>query len=362
MERNKLNVQYQGRPCYDIVLECDFKKLGESIRNFESANRKICIVTDSTVGHFYAEQIQTELSDYASKVVVFTFPAGEAQKNLTTVQSLYEFLILESFDRNDLLVALGGGVTGDLTGFTAATYLRGVRFVQIPTSLLAMVDSSIGGKTGVDLKGYKNMVGAFYQPSLVYINVSVLNTLSHREYCSGFGEIIKHCLIKDAVFYAWLSENKDKLLNLDTEPVMEMVYRSLLVKKEVVERDTKEAGERALLNFGHTIGHAVEKLKDFKFLHGECVSIGIVASAYISWKREKITESEMKEIVNCLQSFQLPVATSGITTSDILDAASKDKKMDAGKIRFILLDAVGSAVIDTTVSSDEMAEACDFIL
>lgn len=362
MERNKLNVQYQGRPCYDIVLECDFKKLGESIRNFESANRKICIVTDSTVGHFYAEQIQTELSDDASKVVVFTFPAGEAQKNLTTVQSLYEFLILESFDRNDLLVALGGGVTGDLTGFTAATYLRGVRFVQIPTSLLAMVDSSIGGKTGVDLKGYKNMVGAFYQPSLVYINVSVLNTLSHREYCSGFGEIIKHGLIKDAVFYAWLSENKDKLLNLDTEPVMEMVYRSLLVKKEVVERDPKEAGERALLNFGHTIGHAVEKLKDFKFLHGECVSIGIVASAYISWKREKITESEMKEIVNCLQSFQLPVATSGITTSDILDAASKDKKMDAGKIRFILLDAVGSAVIDTTVSSDEMAEACDFIL
>ena len=237
-----------------------------------------------------------------------------------------------------------------------------MRFVQIPTSLLAMVDSSIGGKTGVDLKGYKNMVGAFYQPSLVYINVSVLNTLSHREYCSGFGEIIKHGLIKDAVFYAWLSENKDKLLNLDTEPVMEMVYRSLLVKKEVVERDPKEAGERALLNFGHTIGHAVEKLKDFKFLHGECVSIGIVASAYISWKREKITESEMKEIVNCLQSFQLPVATSGITTSDILDAASKDKKMDAGKIRFILLDAVGSAVIDTTVSSDEMAEACDFIL
>ena len=225
-----------------------------------------------------------------------------------------------------------------------------------------MVDSSIGGKTGVDFKGYKNMVGAFYQPSLVYINVSVLNTLSHREYCSGFGEIIKHGLIKDAVFYAWLSENKDKLLNLDTEMVMEMIYRSLIVKKDVVERDPKEAGERALLNFGHTIGHAVEKLKDFKFLHGECVAIGMVASAYISWKRKNITEYEMKDIVNCIQSFQLPVATSGITTSDILDAASKDKKMDAGTIKFILLDAIGNAVIDCTVSNDEMAEACDFIL
>ncbi len=303
-----------------------------------------------------------ELTPYAFRVVSFTFPAGEASKTLNTVQKLYEFLIQENFDRNDVLIALGGGVVGDLTGYAAATYLRGIRFVQVPTTLLAMVDSSIGGKTGVDFKAYKNMVGAFYMPQFVYMNISLLGTLPMREYCSGFGEILKHGLIRDAESYSWLIENRDLLLQRDRSAVTEMVYRSLLVKKAVVERDPKEKGERALLNFGHTLGHAVEKLKEFRLLHGECVAIGMVAAVQLSWKKGMLTEFQTKEILSCIQSFQLPISASGLKTEDILLTVSRDKKKDADKIKFILLDGIGNAVIDTSVTEQELADACEFIL
>ncbi len=362
MEQNRMEIRYDGTPCYDILLEQDFGKLGERLVQLSVKNRKLCIVTDSNVGPLHLERLAQELIPCAAKVVTFTFPAGEARKNLKTVQMLYEFLIQENFDRNDVLVALGGGVVGDLTGYTAATYLRGIRFVQIPTTLLAMVDSSIGGKTGVDFKAYKNMVGAFYMPQFVYMNFTLLGTLPTREYCSGFGEILKHGLIRDAALYSWLVENRDLLLQRDRLAVAEMVYRSLLIKKDIVERDPKERGERALLNFGHTIGHAVEKLKEFRLLHGECVAIGMVAAVQISWRRGMLTETQTKEILSCIQSFQLPISASGLLVEDILLAVSRDKKKDADKIRFILLNGIGNAVIDTNVTEQEMAEACEFIL
>ncbi len=362
MEQNRIEIRYDGTPCYDILLEQDFGKLGERLAQLSVKNRKLCIVTDSNVGPLHLEKLAQELIPCAAKVVTFTFPAGEARKSLKTVQMLYEFLIQENFDRNDVLVALGGGVVGDLTGYTAATYLRGIRFVQIPTTLLAMVDSSIGGKTGVDFKAYKNMVGAFYMPQFVYMNFTLLGTLPTREYCSGFGEILKHGLIRDAALYSWLIEKRDLLLQRDRLAIAEMVYRSLLVKKDIVERDPKEKGERALLNFGHTIGHAVEKLKEFRLLHGECVAIGMVAAVQISWKRGMLTETQTKEILSCIQSFQLPISASGLLVEDILLAVSRDKKKDADKIRFILLNGMGNAVIDTNVTEQEMAEACEFIL
>lgn len=362
MKQNRLNILYEEKPCYDIILEQDYDKLPEEAAKLQLAERKICIVTDSKVGALYAKQAKEQLAKVAGKVVVFTFPAGEDSKNLQTVQDLYEFLIQESFDRNDVLAALGGGVVGDLTGYAAATYLRGIRFFQMPTSLLAMVDSSIGGKTGVDFKAYKNMVGAFYMPQFVYMNISVLNSLSEREYYSGYGEIIKHGLIKDPALYQWLKEQKEALKLRDAEAVTEMVYRSLLVKKAVVEKDPKEKGDRALLNFGHTLGHAVEKLKNFELLHGECVAIGMVAAAYISWQRGMITRENMQDIIALIRAYQLPVCVNAITADAIVKAASKDKKMDAGKIKFILLECLGNAVIDTTVTQQEMLAAGDFIL
>lgn len=253
-----INVKYEGKPLYNIVIEQSFDKLAEEFDKLGVTGRKLCIVSDSNVAPLYAKHIEEQLLKTGNKVFTFVFEAGEANKNLDTVEDVYEFLIKNHFDRKDMLVALGGGVVGDLTGFTAATYLRGISFIQVPTSLLAQVDSSIGGKTGVDFRAYKNMVGAFYQPKLVYMNISVLKSLSDRLFNSGFGEIIKHGLIKDAAYYEWLRDNISNIKSRNSDALEQMIYVSCNIKREVVEKDPKEKGDRALLNYGHTLGHAIE--------------------------------------------------------------------------------------------------------
>ena len=281
-----ITVNYDEKPIYDIVIENSFDKLADSFKKLGVSGRKLAIVTDSNVGPLYADKAKIELEKTGNKVFVFTFEAGEAHKNLDTVQDLYEFLIVNKFDRKDMLAALGGGVVGDLTGFTAASYLRGIDFIQLPTSLLAQVDSSIGGKTGVDFRAYKNMVGAFHQPKLVYMNMSTLQSLDVRLFNSGFGEILKHGLIKDKAYFTWLSENYEKIEKLEPEALEEMIAVSCNIKRQVVENDPKEQGERALLNFGHTLGHAIEKLMDFKLYHGECVVLGMVAALNICLEKK----------------------------------------------------------------------------
>ena len=277
-----INVKYEGKPLYNIVIEQSFDKLAEEFDKLGVTGRKLCIVSDSNVAPLYAKYVEDQLSKTGNKIFTYVFEAGEANKNLDTVEDVYEFLIKNHFDRKDMLVALGGGVVGDLTGFTAATYLRGISFIQVPTSLLAQVDSSIGGKTGVDFRAYKNMVGAFYQPKLVYMNISVLKSLSDRLFNSGFGEIIKHGLIKDAAYYKWLRDNISNIKSRDLDALEQMIYVSCNIKREVVEKDPKEKGDRALLNYGHTLGHAIEKLMDFKLYHGECVTLGMIAALRIS--------------------------------------------------------------------------------
>ena len=290
---------------------------------------------------------------------MYTFPAGEENKNLNIVKKVYEFLIINHFDRKDMLIALGGGVTGDLTGFTAATYLRGIDFVQIPTSLLAQVDSSVGGKTGVDFDSYKNMVGAFYQPKLVYINTSTLKTLTQRQFLSGMGEVIKYGLIKNADFFDWLIENACDIMNYDNKALRYMIYVCCDTKRVVVENDFKEQGERALLNMGHTLGHAIEKCMDFSLLHGECVSLGSVASAYISYKKGYITHDDLCKIVRAHKLFELPVSENNFELQTVIDATLNDKKMEAGIIKFVVLNAIGNAVIDKQISMNDMEAALD---
>lgn len=358
----RLQVKYEEKPCYDIVIEDHFKNIGKELSLLDCQERKVCIVTDSNVGHEYALILAEFLKDCVKEVIQFTFPAGEKNKNLITVNELYEHLIQASFDRNDILIALGGGVVGDLTGFTAATYLRGIRFIQVPTSLLAMVDSSIGGKTGVDFLAYKNMVGAFYMPKNVYINIETLHTLKEKEFFSGMGEIIKHGLILDKAYYHWIKNNISGIKVREPETLKQMIYQSCVIKKNVVESDPKEKGERALLNFGHTIGHAVEKLMGLTLLHGECVGIGMIAASYISFKRGYISNEEFNDVEETIESFGLPVRVKGIKPEEVIQVASKDKKMDAGKIKFILLKHIGNAYIDTTVSADEMTEAVKYLL
>ena len=240
----------------------------------------------------------------------FIFPAGEKNKNLDTVRTLYEFLIQKHFDRKDVLVALGGGVVGDLCGFAGATYLRGIRFIQVPTTLLSQVDSSIGGKTGVDFDSYKNMVGAFHMPSLVYASTSSLLTLSAEQFASGMGEIVKHGLIKNRDYYQWICEHADAIRERDLKVCEQLILVSCQIKRDVVEKDPTEQGERALLNFGHTLGHAIEKLMNFKLAHGQCVALGCLAAAHISAKRGMITDAEVDQMRKAFATFDLPVSFS----------------------------------------------------
>lgn len=354
---NRLTINYEKKPCYDIVFAADFGGLLEELRDFHIEERKIAVIADSNTASLYGEEVRKILEGNCKKTVLYSFPAGEAQKTLDTVRDIYKKLIEEKLDRKDLLIALGGGVVGDITGYTAATYLRGVDFIQIPTTLLAQCDSSIGGKTGVDFDGYKNMVGAFYMPKLVYMNIGTLKTLDGRQFYSGFAEVMKHGLIKDAMFYEWLLDNLYEIQDRDPDVLEEMVMRSCTVKKLVVEKDPKEQGERALLNFGHTIGHAIEKYKNFEMLHGECVALGAVAAAFISWKHNWLSMEEYYEIRDMFVPFHLPISIDDIEPEEILTLTKSDKKMAAGQIRFILLKKVGKAVIDTTVSDEDILNA-----
>lgn len=358
---DRINVCRDGKAIYDIVLTQSFDGLKEAVSCLPVKEHKICIVTDSNVAPLYLEEVRAVLAGCCKSVSVFTFPAGEEHKHLDTVRNLYEHLILERFDRKDMLAALGGGVVGDLCGFAAATYLRGVDFIQIPTTLLSQVDSSIGGKTGVDFDAYKNMVGAFHMPRLVYANLRTLLTLPEEQFSSGMGEVVKHGLIKNREYYQWLKDNREGIAARNLDLCQAMVYESCMIKKRVVEEDPTEQGERALLNFGHTLGHAVEKLENFTMHHGHCVGLCCIGAARISQLRGMLTEEEMADIRNTFLSFGIPDAAPGLVWDQVLKTTQSDKKVDAGVIRFVLLKAIGQAYVDTTVTADEMRAGFDVI-
>ena len=354
MTETKLLVKREGDFHYPICIEENFSNLAQAMRAEGLVDRKICIVTDSNVGPLYESAVEEVLRKVSSDISVFTFEAGEKNKNLDTVSSLYQTLIQNGLDRKSLLVALGGGVVGDLTGFGAATYLRGIDFIQIPTTLLAQVDSSVGGKTGVDYQQYKNMVGAFHQPKLVYMNLSTLTTLPAEQFACGMGEILKTGLICDGEFFRFVCREQESIKALDMKLIAAMVRRCCEIKAGVVERDPKEQGERALLNLGHTVGHAVEKLKNFTLLHGQCVGAGLVAAAYLSMKRGLLNEQEYQEICRGCADYDLPIHVDGLIPRDVLAATKKDKKMEQGHIKFILMDGIGKSFIDKTVTDAEM--------
>ncbi len=357
----RLSVNYNKKPCYDIVFAQSFDELWDELSALEAPQKKICIITDSNVNPLYGSMVCDLLQDKCRKVCIYEFPAGEENKTLDTVKGIYEYLIKEGFGRKDMLIALGGGVVGDVTGYTAATYMRGIDYVQIPTTLLAQCDSSIGGKTGVDFDGYKNMVGAFKMPRLVYMNMAVLKTLDDRQYFAGFAEVMKHGLIKDSLFYEWLISNMYEICERELDTLEEMVMKSCMIKKLVVEKDPLEKGDRALLNYGHTIGHAIEKAKKFSLYHGECVALGAVAAAYISYQRQMLSMEEYYEIRDMFVPFYLPITVDEIDPAEVVRLTRSDKKAEDNKIKFILLKKIGKAVIDQTVTEEEILAAVNEI-
>jgi 3-dehydroquinate synthase len=353
----KIAVNRDGAYCYSIWLEPDFENIREALESLQTKEKKLCIVTDDAVAPLYAEKLIQVLKPCCKKISLFVFKAGECNKTLDTVRALYEHLILEKFDRKDMLVALGGGVVGDLTGFAAATYLRGIDFIQVPTTLLSQVDSSIGGKTGVDFDAYKNMVGAFHMPKLVYMNLETLKTLPKRQFSAGMAEIIKHGLIQDEEYFWWLTENAENIMDGQYEVLRTMISASCQIKRHVVEVDPTEKGIRAWLNFGHTAGHAVEKLMDFQLYHGECVAIGCVAAAWLSWKRGFLTKADYDKIREAFVQFELPVQVVGVKPEDVLKTTKLDKKMEGGRIKFVLLKQIGEAFVTKDVEDEELLQA-----
>lgn len=350
-----LPVKVDNKFAYNINVTFNFDELLESIIQIKPLKTtKICVFVDNNVEKLYSESIFSILSTFYNEVLIYSVPAGEQYKQLETVGGLYEFLIKAKFQRKDLLIALGGGVIGDMTGFAAATYLRGIDYIQIPTTLLAQVDSSVGGKTAVDYSGYKNMVGAFYYPKLVYINVDVLSSLPEEQFICGMGEVIKYGFISDHDFYEYLKDNIEAIKSRTPESLQHVVLTSCICKRTVVEEDPTEKGLRAILNFGHTIGHAIESLSDFSLFHGQCVGLGMVSALWMSHMYGNISESDVLESIDLLKSYDLPTEVSDMSVEEVLAATKSDKKMTGNHVRFILLDSIGKAVISDDVTEEDL--------
>ena len=316
-------------------------------------HKRVAVISNTTVAPLYLEKLTRTLASNGIQMQTIILPDGEQYKNGASLGIIYDALLSGRCERNTPLIALGGGVIGDLTGFAAATYLRGVPFIQVPTTLLAQVDSSVGGKTGVNHPLGKNMIGAFYQPQVVIADVAVLSTLSDKELRAGIAEVIKYGLIRDLPFLEWLERNIDKLLQRDAGALQYAIVRSCQNKAEVVGVDERESGERALLNLGHTFGHAIENAMGYGvWLHGEAVAAGTIMAADLSLRLGWLTERDVERIHDLFSKAGLPTKGPQLGTEKYLHLMGLDKKVEGGKMRFVLLKALGQAVITDAVPAD----------
>ncbi len=330
----------------DILIEKGLLSQTGQLTKSVISGRLIALISDTNVYGIYGADVKSELENSGYQVFEYIFQAGESSKNTSTVIDMVEFMADKGLNREDGVVALGGGVVGDMAGFAAAIYLRGIKFIQVPTSLLAQVDSSIGGKTAVDLPQGKNLCGAFHQPSLVIIDSNVLNTLSDHYFADGMGEVIKYgCIRSEALFSRLENENAKDFID-------DMIYECVDIKRQIVENDEKEHGERALLNFGHTCGHAIEKLWNFENVsHGEAVGIGMVMISRVGENIGVTQQGTAKRIAELLKKYALKTEDSH-KTAEIVSAMSADKKRTGNGINFVMLSSIGSSFINHIRTED----------
>jgi 3-dehydroquinate synthase len=315
--------------------------------------KRVAIVTNTTVGPLYLERLTTTLEGAGVQVLPIVLPDGEVYKNWETLNNIFDALLSNRAERKTTLIALGGGVIGDLTGFAAASYQRGVPFIQVPTTLLAQVDSSVGGKTGINHPLGKNMIGAFYQPQLVLADTGTLKTLPDRELSAGLAEVIKYGLIRDQAFFEWLEANMDRLVARDAEALAYAIRRSCENKAEVVAADERESGQRALLNLGHTFGHAIETGMGYgNWLHGEGVAAGTMLAADLSRRMGLIGQADVDRIQALFERAKLPTRAPGLGYEAYMSYMGVDKKVEAGRIRFVLLKAIGEAFVTADYPAD----------
>ena len=344
--------------CYRVLIGKGLlTQLGTRVRRH--LHRKTCaIISDTNVGPLFAHGVKRSLRSASFKPTLITIPTGEKSKTLKQAGAICEQMIAAGLDRQSFVIGLGGGVVGDISGFVAAIYHRGIPHVQIPTTLLAMVDSSIGGKTAVNTADGKNLIGAVHQPSLVIDDVDVLETLPRREFNQGFAEAIKHAIIADAKMFKQLQSWKEN----DPPALQQIVLRNVKIKSNIVAKDEHDlTGKRALLNFGHTIGHAIERAGNYrKLLHGEALSLGIVAACAVSIKRAGLPPRQRDTVVSLLQRFELPTCLpKNFPRNKIISAVKFDKKFQSGKIRFVVTPKIGAARVANDVTLDDIREAVD---
>jgi 3-dehydroquinate synthase len=344
---------------YNISIEPGLlARAGEELRRI-SNSAKAAIITDSHVGELHLQMLEKSLQSSGFETISATVPAGERHKTLTMLLPVYDRLLSARIERSTPIIALGGGVVGDMAGLVAATILRGVPFVQVPTTLLAMVDASIGGKTGVDHSAGKNLIGAFHQPIAVLIDPQTLATLPLAELQNGLAECIKHDLIRDGKSFDQLDAKIERVLKLDMEALTDLIAHNVAIKAKVVEADPFEKGERAHLNFGHTFGHAIEATSKFSHSHGQSVALGMCAAAFVSQKLGYIDAGQRRRIVATIGSAGLPTDGMKLDADKVFEAMAFDKKVKQGRIRLVLLEKIGKATIRDDVPADLIREALE---
>jgi 3-dehydroquinate synthase len=332
-----------GERSYDIITGSNILEgIGDALKPF-GLSPKIAIVSNPTVFSLYGEYLSASVKKAGFDLLTVTIPDGEEYKDLLWVEHIYDELLKHKLDRSSALIALGGGVIGDITGFAASTYMRGISCIQVPTTLLAQVDSSVGGKTGVNHKLGKNMIGTFWQPRLVWIDIATLKTLPRRELLAGLAEVIKYGIIYDEKLFEFLEVNREKILNLDSNALTFIIKRSCEIKAEIVSKDERESGLRSILNYGHTIGHAIETVTGYtRFLHGEAVAIGMCLEARLSQMINLIDKDRVSKIKAIIDSYGLPSEMpADIDMNSILSSMQLDKKAVAGELKFILPEKIG---------------------
>lgn len=346
---------------YDVLVEPgSLARTGALIAAAVPARKRVAVISDETVAGLHARTVLDSLAAAGLQATLHTVPAGEASKSMIHVENVCRAMTRDGHDRKSLVVALGGGVVGDLAGFVAAIFYRGVPFVQIPTTIVSQVDSSVGGKTGVNIAEGKNLLGAFHQPRLVIVDPETLRTLADREFREGFAEVVKHAAIRDAAML-------DELAALDPssrDVPADLIARNIAIKARVVEADEQETlGVRALLNFGHTIGHGIEAAVPYgELLHGEAISLGIRAALFLSERRAGLNPAASEQILDLLRHFGLPTSLAPeIGTDVVLEKLSRDKKFSSGAIRFVVLPGAGDAQVVTTVTSDDLRDAIEHL-
>ncbi len=340
---------------YPIILERGLLgRIGSDLRERNSAKR-YGVISDDHVAGLYGRQLMDSLAGAGISAEIITLPRGEASKNLQTTGMLASRLADLGFDRKDGLIALGGGVTGDITGFLASIYMRSIPFIQVPTTLLAQVDSSVGGKTGVDIPEGKNLLGTFYQPGAVYIDTGVLQTLSEDELLGGLAEVIKYGVIADADFFRFLQDNRHKILNLDEKTITDTITRCCEIKAWVVEQDEREGGLRRILNYGHTIGHAIEAASDFKLIHGLAIAVGMCIAAKLAVRTGHLAPDEAEKIIRLIHDFSMPTTIpDNLDRKKIKGYLQTDKKTIGGRVFFVLPTRIGEVIVTDQVEETDV--------